>query len=89
MALEPLAEKWRAFGWEVFEIDGHDYEQIIFAFEAALKVRGRPKIIISHNLLGKGVSFMEGDYKWHHGAPSAEEFEQAMRELAQHMEGSP
>ncbi|MGQ9477303.1 MAG: transketolase [Candidatus Bipolaricaulia bacterium] len=86
MGLEPLREKWLAFGWEVFESAGHDYAQIISAFEAALKVQGRPKIIISRNLLGKGVSFMEGDHRWHHGAPSQEQFEQAMRELAAYME---
>lgn len=87
MSLEPLAEKWRAFGWETLEIDGHDYEQIISAFEAALRGRGRPKIIISHNLLGKGISFMEGDYRWHHGAPTPEQFAQALRELDSKMGG--
>lgn len=81
MSLEPLAKKWRAFGWYTIETDGHDYEGIISAFEAALKGRGKPKIIISRNLLGKGVSFMEGDYHWHHGAPTPEQLAQALREL--------
>ena len=82
MGIDPLAEKWRAFGWRVFEIDGHDYEQIIPAFEEALQAGGGPTMIISHNVIGKGVSFMEGDYHWHHGAPTEEQFAQAMEDLA-------
>jgi len=82
MGLDPLAEKWRAFGWRVWEIDGHDYPQIIGAFEEALLSGGQPKVIISHNVIGKGVSFMEGDHRWHHGAPTEEQFAQAMEDLA-------
>jgi transketolase len=85
MGVDPLGEKWRAFGWAVWEIDGHDYEQIIPAFEAVLEAKGRPKMIISRNVIGKGVSFMEGDYRWHHGAPTPEQFAQAMRELDSEM----
>jgi len=81
MALEPLAEKWRAFDWQVLEIDGHNYQEIIKAFEEAIQVKDRPTIIICHNIIGKGVSFMEGDYHWHHGAPTEEQFKQAMEEL--------
>lgn len=84
MTLEPLAEKWRAFGWHTLEIDGHDYEQIIGAFEQFLKNQstGRPTMIVARTVIGKGVSFMEGDYHWHHGAPNPKQLEQALKELA-------
>lgn len=84
MSLEPLAEKWRAFGWHLIEIDGHNYEQIISAFERFLHHRGtqRPTAILARTVIGKGVSFMENDYHWHHGAPNQEQLEQALRELA-------
>ncbi|HIC95244.1 TPA: hypothetical protein EYP12_01290 [Candidatus Bipolaricaulota bacterium] len=81
MGLEPLVEKWRAFGWYTIEVDGHDYAQIIRAFEEVLGREGSPKMIICHNVIGKGISFMEGDYRWHHGAPTEEQFKQAMEEL--------
>ncbi|MFO8034080.1 MAG: transketolase [Candidatus Bipolaricaulota bacterium] len=78
-----LAGKFRAFGWHVQEIDGHNYEEIERAFRAFEDVRGSgtPTLIACHNVLGKGVSFMEGDYKWHHGAPSDEQLQQALAEL--------
>jgi transketolase len=84
MKIEPIAEKWRAFGWDTVEIDGHDYEQIILAFEKFLQNQGtgRPTMIVARTVIGKGVSFMEGDYHWHHGAPTPEQLEQALRELA-------
>jgi len=81
MSLEPVAPKWRAFGWQVIEIDAHDYQQIIQAFERALKPVGRPTIIIAHTVMGKGVDFMEGDYRWHHGAPTAEQLAAALKQL--------
>lgn len=80
----PLADKWRSFNWRVLEIDGHDYDQIdeaLATFERKSSKEGRPTVIISQNVLGKGVSFMEGDYHWHHGALSDEQMEQAMEEL--------
>jgi len=79
--LEPLADKWRAFGWHTIVIDGHNYEQIIEAFEEALSIKKKPAIIIAHTITGKGVSFMEGDYHWHHGAPTPEQLEQALKDL--------
>jgi transketolase len=84
MKIEPIAEKWRAFGWDTVEIDGHDYEQIILAFEKFLQNQGtgRPTMIVARTVIGKGVSFMEGDYHWHHGAPTPEQLEQALRELS-------
>jgi transketolase len=81
MPIEPLADKWRAFGWEVVEIDGHDMEQIVRTLEWAREFRGRPVMIIAHTIKGKGVSFMENQVVWHGKAPCREEAEQAIREL--------
>lgn len=79
-ALDPLADKYKAFNWEVVEIDGHDFPQILSAFRQADKAKG-PFAIISHSVTGKGVSFMEGDYHWHHGKLSDDLFAQAMKDL--------
>jgi len=78
-----LADKFRAFGWHVHEIDGHDYEQIMNAFVSFLAARGsgKPTAIASHTILGKGVSFMEDVPKWHHGVLSPEQLDQAFAEL--------
>ncbi len=81
MPSEPLDKKWEAFGWHVIKIDGHDYEAIEAAFEAAKSVKGQPTVILAATLKGKGVSFMEGDYGWHGKAPNAEQYEQASAEL--------
>ncbi|MCI2430313.1 transketolase [Candidatus Acetothermia bacterium] len=84
MSLEPLAEKWRAFGWNLLEIDGHDYEQIISAFEQFFSNQEtqRPTLILARTVIGKGVSYMEGDYHWHHGAPNPQQLAQALQELS-------
>jgi transketolase len=79
--LEPLSDKWRAFGWEVFEIDGHDFEQIILTVEKAQTIKEKPKMIIAHTIKGKGVSFMEKNLKFHGAAPSSEETDRALKEL--------
>ena len=63
--LEPLADKWRAFGWNVIEIDGHDYDQIIGACERAKSIKDKPIYVIAHTVKGKGVSFMENVASWH------------------------
>ena len=68
MALEPLADKWRAFGWSVREIDGHDYAQIGEAIEAAQQAKGTPLVIIANTVKGKGVDFMENKVQWHYGS---------------------
>jgi transketolase len=81
MSVEPLGEKWRAFGWHTLEIDAHDYEEIIDAFDEALRTSGRPTMIVAHTVMGKGVSFMEGDYHWHHGYPDSEQLEEALAQL--------
>ncbi|MBO8137697.1 MAG: transketolase [Desulfotomaculum sp.] len=82
MSPEPVADKFRAFGWHVIEIDGHDMEQILNAVEEAKKTSGRPTIIIAQTVKGKGVSFMENQVGWHGKAPSAEQVEEALKELA-------
>ena len=82
MNLEPLGEKWRSFGWRVIEIDGHDFDQILAAFEQAELVKGQPTVIIAHTIKGKGVSFMENNPEFHGRAATPEETELALKELA-------
>ena len=79
---EPVADKWAAFGWNVLTIDGHDFEQIIEAVEKAKATKGKPTMIIANTVKGKGVSFMENEVDWHGNAPSKEQAEQALAELA-------
>ncbi|MGO0121942.1 transketolase [Desulfothermobacter acidiphilus] len=81
MNLEPVADKWRAFGWQVQEIDGHDFGQILEALAAAEKVKGKPSMIIARTVKGKGVSFMEHQADWHGVAPKPEQAEVALKEL--------
>jgi transketolase len=87
MPIEPIANKWKAFGWHVLEIDGHDMGQIIRAFEEArfLEKNGSksPVFILAHTIKGKGVSFMEGNIAWHGVAPKPEEAEKAKHEIIQ------
>lgn len=80
MALNPLADKWRAFGWQACEVDGHDPQAILAALETR-SPDGRPTAIIAHTVKGKGVSFMEDDNNWHYRIPSAEEVIRAKLEL--------
>jgi len=82
MNLEPLPDKWRSFGWEVVEVDGHDFSQILAAFEKAEQIKGRPTVIIAHTVKGKGVSFMENNLQFHGKAPTPEQAEKALEELA-------
>ena len=82
MSLEPLAQKWRAFGWRVFETPGHDFPALLATIEKAKQRRTRPTVIIAHTIKGKGVTFMENNPAFHGRAPNQEEFEQAMKELA-------
>ncbi len=79
--LDPLPNKWRAFGWNVVEIDGHDMREILGSLDEAEKVRGKPTIIIANTVKGKGVSFMEDQVKYHGTALSKEELERALEEL--------
>jgi transketolase len=79
-SLEPLAEKWAAFGWEVVAVDGHDYGQLYRAFTAPRS--DRPRCVIANTVKGKGVSFIEDRVEWHHKVPTSEQVEIAMKELA-------
>lgn len=80
-SLDPLDDKWRAFGWHVEVIDGHDHQHIHSVLSASPKGRGKPLCVIANTFKGKGVSFMHDNVAWHHGVPNKEQFEQAMREL--------
>jgi transketolase len=79
--LEPLAEKWRAFGWAVEEVDGHNHAALLSVFRRLPLEPGKPNCIIAHTRKGKGVSFMEDRVEWHHRVPSEQELELALREL--------
>jgi transketolase len=81
LRLEPLAAKWRAFGWSVREIDGHDHTQIATALREAPTEPGRPTVIIAHTVKGKGVSFMEGELAWHYRSPNDEQLALALAEV--------
>jgi transketolase len=81
ISLEPIDDKWKAFGWHTIKIDGHDIGQITESLEKANKVQGKPVIIIAKTVKGKGVSFMENQVDWHGRAPSKEEVEKALKEL--------
>ena len=78
--LEPLADKWVSFGWEVREVDGHDHAQLLDTFRRP--GTDRPVCVIAHTVKGKGVSFMEDRVEWHHKVPSDEQVELALRELS-------
>ena len=81
MPLNDLGKKWRSFGWYVQEIDGHDMVQIIAAIESAQVVCEQPSMIIAHTVPGRGVDFMEGDYRWHGKAPSVKQAAAALAQL--------
>ena len=80
--LEPLSRKWSSFGWEVREINGHDFTEISQALGALPFSADKPSVIIARTVKGKGVSFMEDQLLWHYRAPNAEEFQKALRELS-------
>lgn len=79
--LDPLADKWRAFGWAVEEVDGHDFDALLDVFSRLPLDVGKPTCIIAHTHKGKGVSFMEDQVGWHHRVPSKHELAQALAEL--------
>mgnify|MGYP001071093602 CR=1 FL=1 len=81
MNVEPLAAKWRSFGWHVIEIDGHNFDQIFSALDEAKLTKGQPTAIIAHTIKGKGVSFMENNLEFHGKAPTPEEAKGALKEL--------
>ena len=81
MPLESLSDKWRAWNWHVIEIDGHNIEEIADTFAAAKSIFGKPTVIITHTIAGKGVPEFERDYRWHGKPPSKEEGALALKEL--------
>ncbi len=81
MNIDPIKEKWGAFGWHTIEIDGHNFDEIILALDEADDISNKPTAIIARTVKGKGVSFMEGKVEYHGAAPTAEELEKALEEL--------
>jgi transketolase len=81
MEIEPLAEKWRSFGWEVFECDGNDIEVLCNTFDLVEKVKGKPSVIIAKTKMGKGVKPIEDDYRWHGKAPGKAEAKEFIKYL--------
>ena len=83
LGLEPLADKWRAFGWSVREFDGHDMEAIVDTLDALPEGPDKPVLLIAHTVKGKGASFAEDTYLWHNNAVGEEVYEKAMAELGE------
>lgn len=81
MPLEDLRGKWESFGWHVIEIDGHNIESIIDAASQGRAITNRPTVVIAHTIPGKGVDFMEYDYRWHGVAPNSEQAKEALEKL--------
>lgn len=81
MPLEPLRQKYEAFGWHVIDVNGHDIAEFVSAVNEAKAIYEKPTVIIAHTIPGKGVSFMEGDYTWHGKPPSSDEAKRALSEL--------
>jgi transketolase len=82
MAIAPLKEKWQAFGWDTYELDGHDLQALVELLSRPSTSSGKPRAIIAHTIKGKGVSFMEDDNNWHYRTPTAEEVLKAKHELS-------
>ena len=80
-ALEPLADKWRAFGWDVVEIDGHDHQQLLNALGPPQTAREGPLCVIARTVKGRGISYMENQAGWHHGVPSEAQMRLALAEI--------
>lgn len=81
MPIEPVADKWRAFGWHVIDIDGHDMAAVVAALEAAKAHKNQPTLVLAHTVKGKGVSYMENICEWHGKAPGREQADQALEEI--------
>ncbi len=81
MMISPLKDKWESFGWETYEIDGHNFKEILSVYSKLENANGKPKAIIAHTIKGKGVSFMEDDNNWHYRIPTDEEILKAKNEL--------
>ena len=81
MSLEPLKEKFEAFGFSVQEVDGNDPDALLAVFQAVPFEKGKPSLVLANTIKGKGISYMENQAKWHHGVPSEDQLQQAFREL--------
>ena len=81
ITVAPVVEKFESFGWNVIQIDGHDFQQILDAFKKARECKGQPTMIVAKTIKGKGVSFMENQASWHGAAPNDEQYEIAMNDL--------
>ena len=81
MSVYPLKEKFEAFGFEVYEVDGHNIDELIMTFQKASTIKGKPTAIIAKTIKGKGVSFMENQAGWHGKAPNEDEYKLAIEEL--------
>ena len=79
MNLEPFADKWKSFNWNVVNVDGHDHQNLLDAFNFVVK--DKPKCIVADTVKGKGVSFMENNILWHYRSPQDEEYDAALAEL--------
>lgn len=82
-ALEPLADKWRAFGWDVIEVDGHDHDALLSIFTAPSNERTKPLCVLARTHKGQGVSFMRDQVSWHHGVLNQVQYELALQEIGQ------
>ncbi len=83
MNLDPMPDKFKSFNWEVFEMNGHDMQDILNTFNRAKEVKGKPSVIIANTKMGRGVSFMEDDYRWHGVPPNDEQGKIALTELVE------
>ena len=81
LALDPLVDKFKSFGWDVHEIDGHDHQQILGAVSGVSIDRQKPTMVVAHTVKGKGISFMEDDNNWHYRIPTVDEVQLAKKEL--------
>ena len=81
MALEPLITKWESFGWDCYEIDGHNFLELEDALGKIPLIANKPHVIIAHTIKGKGISFMEDDNNWHYRTPNHSELSAALKEL--------
>lgn len=81
LKIEPLSDKWKSFGWNVFEVNGHNYSEILDALKKAKKPNKKPNLIIANTIKGKGVSYMENVTRWHNTMPNQKEIEVARKDL--------
>lgn len=81
MSLEPMRDRWEAFGWEVYDVEGNDMASLVDTFDNFDHNNGKPKLIIAHTTKGCGISFMEKVAKWHHGVPNDEQYKEAIAEI--------